>query len=440
MPRALSSNLTFFWKFIFPAFCIPGVGILTLLAFTHRQWFAPREKWFYLVSWPVACFCCLFLPLLRLKRVRTDGEFLHISNYLTETKVSLREVRSVGVWSPRRLNKKVEEVPTKPFAVVEFQEPTRFGRQIVFMARDVPHSAGPWTHPVVTELRQAVDKALLDSPTTGESTPRDLGRAREEANNAEAKRLVPGGAWGSRRSKPTLDLQERYLRSSGLLWKLFGIPGGGLLLGLVLALAGLRAAVINFLAKTETLASEISTAILLGFTLLLGAYFIKVLRFWLTAPARLVLYFERPLEAKTRLHFKKTVAIGDLKAGSEPLETTTWDAFKRGFALVKGFDVLERRASHLGVPPLSAFGFGDDLLGQIAVWHNAADGLKTVQTLLASSRQQALDLNLLQDLEALAAVLAKAETATVRFAVVVRIGTDEWISHAEMDQRKGSFW
>jgi len=39
--------------------------------------------------------------------------------------------------------------------------------------------------------------------------------------------------------------------------------------------------------------------------------------------------------------------------------------------------------------------------------------------------------------EALAEVLQKAEAATVRFAIVVRISADEWISHAEMDQRKG---
>jgi hypothetical protein len=32
------------------------------------------------------------------------------------------------------------------------------------------------------------------------------------------------------------------------------------------------------------------------------------------------------------------------------------------------------------------------------------------------------------------------EAAAGRFSMVVRIGADEWISHAEMDQRKGTFW
>jgi hypothetical protein len=92
------------------------------------------------------------------------------------------------------------------------------------------------------------------------------------------------------------------------------------------------------------------------------------------------------------------------------------------------------------LPSAFAFGFGDDMLEQVVVWHTAESGLKTVRALVSSSHREALDPNLLEDLHAFEAVLERAEAAAVRFAVVVRIGADNWISHAEMYQRDGSFW
>ena len=64
------------------------------------------------------------------------------------------------------------------------------------------------------------------------------------------------------------------------------------------------------------LVAGVGAAILIGFTLLFSVMFVYVLRFWLTAPARLVPYFERRLDVKT------------------------WGAFKRGFPLAQGFEVL----------------------------------------------------------------------------------------------------
>jgi hypothetical protein len=325
--------------------------------------------------------------------------------------------------------------------VIEFQGQTLFGNRIVFIARDVAVSSGPWTHPVVSEIRQAVDQALLayGSAAQEESAVRDLGRAREQALLAKLQLLVPDTSWGTWRSKPTLRLQVRYVRRYGLLWGLVGFPGAFLLMGLVLAVAGAVPTSMNF-ANSRTVAAGVSAAILIGFTMFLAAYFVQVLRLWLTAPARLVPYFERCLDAETWGAFKKTVKTWDFGVSSEPLNAAMWEAFKRGFALARGFDVLERRASQLGVAPLSAFGFGDDMLGQVVVWHTADAGLKTVRTLVASSQQEALDPNLLEDLQVLEAVLERAEVAAVRFAMVVRICSDKWILHAEMCQRKGSFW
>lgn len=440
MPRRLSSVLTFFWKFIFPVLWFSGSGVITVLAFTESQGFTHRDLWVSPVSWALSCFLCFLLQTVRLKRVRMDGEFLYLSNYLRQAKVPLCDVWSVGVLTVRvPLTKGLGELALKPFVVVEFQGETPFGNRIVFAARGIFVAPEPWTHPVVQEIRQAVDRALLGSMKAEEFTPRDLGRAREGARKAKAQLLVPAGPWGRRPSKPTLRLQVRFVRRSILLWNLFGIPGGGLLVALVLAAIGARAAIINSV-EDGWAATGVSGAILIGFTLLLGARFVQTLRFSLTTPARLVPYFERPLDAKKWGAFKKTSKMWDFGASSEPLDASMWEAFKRGFALARGFDALECRASELGVTPLSVFGFGDDMLGQVVVWHSAGGGLKTVRALVASCEPEALDPKLLEDLQALEAVLERAETAGVRFAMVVRISSDEWIAHAEMVQRKGSFW
>lgn len=256
----------------------------------------------------------------------------------------------------------------------------------------------PWAHPVVREIRQA---------------PGDLGRAREAALEAKARLRVSAPST----SKPTLRLQERYLRRYGLLVHLFVFSGLFFLIGLVIAVTGARSATINFLAEGRTLAPGASAAILFGFSLFLGGYFVGCLIFWPFASARLVPYFERSLNSKTR------------------------EAFKRGFALAREFDGLECRASQLGVTPLSAFGFGDDMLGQAVVWHTADTGLKTVRALVASTQQEALASTLMEDLQALEAALEKAEAAAVGFSFVLRLGSDaNGPQNAELYQRKGSFW
>lgn len=413
MPRRLSSVLTLFWKFIFPAFWFSGAGLITLLAFTESQGFTHRDKWSSLVSWPLGCLLCFVMQTFRLKRVCMDGESLYLSNYLRKTKVPLCDVSSVGVLAVRvPWTKGRGELALKPFVVVEFQRETPFGNRIVFMARGVVVPPEPWTHPVVREIRQAADHALFGSTTREVSAARDLGRAREAALAAKARALVPP----PRPSKPTLRLQERFLRRYGLLWHLFGFPGVFFLVGLGLAVPGARAASINF-AGTRTLGAGVSAAILIGFSVYLGAYFVVVLWFWPLASARLVPYFEKPLNSTAR------------------------EAFKRGFALVREFDGLERRASQLGVTPLSAFGFGDDMLGQAVVWHTADDGLKTARALVASFQQEGHDSNLLEDLQALEAALEEAEAAAVRFSFVVRLGSDaNGVQNAELCQRKGAFW
>lgn len=51
MPRRLSSVLTFFWKFFFPALWFAGSGLITLLSFAESQGFTHRDTWSSLASW-----------------------------------------------------------------------------------------------------------------------------------------------------------------------------------------------------------------------------------------------------------------------------------------------------------------------------------------------------------------------------------------------------
>ncbi len=58
------------------------------------------------------------------------------------------------------------------------------------------------------------------------------------------------------------------------------------------------------------------------------------------------------------------------------------DTFCHGQSLLRNLADLERLAEEIGVSPLSAFGWHDDMRGETVVWHDPAVGLKTVKALL----------------------------------------------------------
>jgi hypothetical protein len=85
---------------------------------------------------------------VRLKRVRMDDTSLYVSNYLREIQVPLRQVADVTE------NRWVNIHPV----TIQFRSATEFGERVVFMPKR--RLFGFWrSHPVVAEIRHAVDRA-----------------------------------------------------------------------------------------------------------------------------------------------------------------------------------------------------------------------------------------------------------------------------------------
>lgn len=122
-----------------------------------------------------------------------------------------------------------------------------------------------------------------------------------------------------------------------------------------------------------------------------------------------------------------------------PYPGATSVAFGRGHDLYRKSAELDRIAAALGVAPLSAFGFGDDLYGQAVRWAPAADGLRTVTALRADA---SLAPGVAADLDALASVLRVAAEQGVEFALLLRVGGGDLQSAAVFEPREriGRFW
>ena len=154
-PRTLSSAQTFLMKVLFPPLWIGGFAIATAIFFlipglVHDAGGGPPDpdsKWFFLFA-TIAGTAFIWWLCIPLKRVRMDDRALYISNYSTEIAVPLRNVARVSE------NRWINIHPI----TIEFHAETEFGPRIVFMPK--ARWFAFWSsHPVVQEIRTAVDRA-----------------------------------------------------------------------------------------------------------------------------------------------------------------------------------------------------------------------------------------------------------------------------------------
>jgi hypothetical protein len=205
----------------------------------------------------------------------------------------------------------------------------------------------------------------------------------------------------------SLQREVRRLREDCLIANL--IHPVSLLLNLGMLLAAVGACVtVPELWREPSLMAAASAAILTAAAVWLAWIRISGLWHCITARPRVVPYFQ------TRVR--------------EP-----WKAFNRGFELASKMAALDAAASGKGVAQPSDFGFSDEPRR----WWNARDGLRTLDAIAGS----VADLGELgQDLAVLRSALEKAADKGIMFALLVRLGPDDFISPVEMDNRKGSFW
>lgn len=159
MRRTISSRLTQLYKVIFPTIWIGGFALGTALMFIPAKYRgAPGtvgefhdEKWQFLAMTLVGALV-LWRTCMPLKRVELDQHSLYISNFQKEIVVPLAEVVEV------KENRWIDPRPV----TIRFRSHTDFGQSITFMPETV------WflffsPHPIVQELRSAVDRALGSS-------------------------------------------------------------------------------------------------------------------------------------------------------------------------------------------------------------------------------------------------------------------------------------
>jgi hypothetical protein len=145
--RTLSSAKTFLMKYIFSSLWICGFGFGTLLLFfesfhAHGSNGPPEEmKWQFLAAW-IGGSLFIWWGCARLKRVRTDGTVIFVSNYLEEFRIPVSEILAVSE------NRWINIHPV----TIRLRHPSPFGSSIIFMPQSRLFS---WrSHPVVGEIRE----------------------------------------------------------------------------------------------------------------------------------------------------------------------------------------------------------------------------------------------------------------------------------------------
>jgi hypothetical protein len=145
----LSSNLTAFYKFIFPAVWIGGFGAGTIALWLNKMTDTGGSpppmtvKWLFLANYVIAVPILLWI-CIRIKRVKATGEALLVSNYLIEERVPFTWITSVTASQFIR--------PAQ--ITIKLREPCKFGTSITFIPALWPASFGWNCQPVVAELRR----------------------------------------------------------------------------------------------------------------------------------------------------------------------------------------------------------------------------------------------------------------------------------------------
>jgi hypothetical protein len=152
--RTLSSDWTFFYKFIFPVLWIGGFASMTLAMFITPDSFTGdgdiREFRMGFLVMTILGSVALYWCCMRLKKVTLKEDALLISNFRREVKISLRNIERVS-----------GTVLMHPELVwLHFRRPTGFGLKVVFMGKS-RFSFGLTRHPVVKELEQLIGTANL---------------------------------------------------------------------------------------------------------------------------------------------------------------------------------------------------------------------------------------------------------------------------------------
>jgi hypothetical protein len=156
----LSSNWTFFYKFVFPTLWISGFGLGTVQLWLGNFHGAgnslppPELKLVFSAVWIIGSAFILVVSA-SLKRVRFNGQLL-VSNYFREIRIPLNAV--IDVKQNRWMN-------WRPITIY-LREPTEFGDRVAFMPRQRFRIQFWRADPIVAELKQLAGLMPQGAPGT----------------------------------------------------------------------------------------------------------------------------------------------------------------------------------------------------------------------------------------------------------------------------------
>lgn len=159
-------------------------------------------------------------------------------------------------------------------------------------------------------------------------------------------------------------------------------------------------------------------------------YVVRTIRHYARMQLRVVPYFERK-------HFRSDDP-------SRPVAEESRRAFRAGAGIAADLQHLDDLAERMGVLPLSNFGFGDDAFNQPPQWSDITEGIRTLRALIAKTEEpeiaRAFNSLTVSDLRTLSAALEEVQSTQQRFSLILRYGSDDFVSGVEMEKRIGSFW
>ena len=147
MRQAISSNVTVFYKYVFPVFWIGlfGYGVLSLLMGRER-W---ASVWLLALFWLAGVALTLWLAL-RLKYVSVDERFVYAFGYARRAQIPLSDIAGIE-----------ESSGLKPKQItLRLRSPSPMGRKIVFIPELRAFEMWRVNHPVVAELGRRIKAEL----------------------------------------------------------------------------------------------------------------------------------------------------------------------------------------------------------------------------------------------------------------------------------------
>lgn len=142
MPRTISSRLTVLYKFIYPAISVV-VGVFVLFRVLRMGFLNGNPILIIFLPFFALLIGVSLWPMIKLKKVGLDKEFLYVSDYLKEIKIPLEDIYDMTE------NRWIKFHPV----TIYLQKPSEFGTKIVF-APTFRMFIFFTSHPIVEELRQ----------------------------------------------------------------------------------------------------------------------------------------------------------------------------------------------------------------------------------------------------------------------------------------------